>query len=288
MKYVNLFVESSVGFANYLWSSMITPSWGNYFYYLIGISLLVWGLEIMFPWRKQQRIMRKDFWLDNFYMIFNFFLFNLLGWEGFFSVFKTGYIDFWHLLGVSSIEVIDAREWSPIVQFLILFILADFIQWSVHVALHRFSWLWKFHKVHHSVKEMGFSAHFRYHWMENIFYKIVQFLILSFIGYELKDLFLYHAFTIAIGHLNHANINLNYGPLKYVFNNPSMHIWHHAKELPQGYDYGVNFGITLSVWDYIFKTAKIPYDGRDIELGFEGDETYPDGFVSQSVQGFRG
>jgi sterol desaturase/sphingolipid hydroxylase (fatty acid hydroxylase superfamily) len=62
-----------------------------------------------------------------------------------------------------------------------------------------------------------------------------------------------------------------------------MHIWHHAKHLPAG-STGINFGITLSVWDYIFGTASIPYDGRDIPLGFEEVDTYPHGFFSQMAQ----
>mgnify|MGYP001273654428 CR=1 FL=1 len=52
--------------------------------------------------------------------------------------------------------------------------------------------------------------------------------------------------TVLIGHLNHSNISLDYGLLKYVLNNPKMHIWHHAKDLPNRYSSGVNFGISKS------------------------------------------
>ena len=45
-----------------------------------------------------------------------------------------------------------------------------------------------------------------------------------------------------------------------------------AKVLPKHVKYGVNYGLTLSVWDYLFGTNHIPEDGRDIELGFDGDE----------------
>ena len=45
----------------------------------------------------------------------------------------------------------------------------------------------------------------------------------------------------------------------------------------------MNFGISLSVWDYIFKTAFIPGDGRDIELGFDGDERFPTTIIGQSI-----
>ena len=65
-----------------------------------------------------------------------------------------------------------------------------------------------------------------------------------------------------------------------------MHIWHHAYHLPEERKHGVNFGLSLSCWDYIFGTAYIPHDGRDIKLGFPGMEDYPETFWKQSFSGF--
>lgn len=73
--------------------------------------------------------------------------------------------------------------------------------------------------------------------------------------------------------------------MKYVFNSPEMHIWHHAYNLPEGRKYGINFGITLAIWDYIFKTAEIPHDGRDIPLGFPHLEEFPQDFAHQMTYG---
>jgi molybdenum cofactor biosynthesis enzyme len=39
-----------------------------------------------------------------------------------------------------------------------------------------------------------------------------------------------------------------------------------------------NFGISLSVWDYI---KYIPKDGRDIELGFNDENEFPHDFIKQ-------
>jgi hypothetical protein len=36
------------------------------------------GLEIARPWRQDQARFRQEFWLDAFYMFFNFFLFPLI------------------------------------------------------------------------------------------------------------------------------------------------------------------------------------------------------------------
>ncbi|MGB0175869.1 MAG: sterol desaturase family protein, partial [Owenweeksia sp.] len=187
---------------------------------------------------------------------------------------------FW-AFGVQNVVAIEINSWPVWTQLLTLFVIADFIQWNVHRMLHRVPWLWEFHKVHHSVKEMGFAAHLRFHWMETIVYKSVQYIPLAMIGFGIDDFLLVHLFTILIGHLNHANLNWSYGPLKYVFNNPKMHIWHHSKALPDEHPFGMNFGLTLSVWDYLFGTAHIPYEGRDIELGFKDDEHFPQGFLRQ-------
>ena len=128
---------------------------------------------------------------------------------------------------------------------------------------------------------MGFAAHLRYHWMETIVYITLEYLPLAIIGFGIDDFILVHLFTLTMGHFNHSNIFIPLGVFKYIFNNPQMHIWHHGKKTPN--KFGVNFGLTLSVWDYLFKTNYIPSNGRDIELGFENDENFPKNFISQEI-----
>ena len=79
-----------------------------------------------------------------------------------------------------------------------------------------------------------------------------------------------------------------FGPfMKILFNSPEMHIWHHSYHLPKDRFYGVNFGLTLAVWDYLFGTAYIPHDGRDIKLGFPGVEEFPTRFIDQNLSGIK-
>ena len=279
-EYVQVFLDGYYGYWNYLSSEILYPSWHNYFWWLLGISLVVWSLELVFPWRKNQAAIREDFWLDGFYMFFNFFLFSLIGYNAVSNVAVEAFNDFLALFGINNLVAFQIASWPVWSQFLLLFVVADFIQWNVHRWLHYSPLLWEFHKVHHSVEQMGFAAHLRYHWMETIIYKSVQYIPLSMIGFGLDDFFILHLVTILIGHLNHANVKITYGPLKYVLNNPVMHLWHHAKNIPAGSN-GVNYGISLSLWDYLFGTAYIPNQNANEPLGFEDQESFPKTFLQQ-------
>lgn len=283
-QYIDAFTNAFLGTVNYTWKSILldVPWYRNFFWGLVVISLVVWLLEILFPWRKEQSIFRKDFWLDAFYMFFNFFIFSIV----IAGVYKILEVIFGHMgIAAKSLAVIDTSAWPVWTELLLFFVLSDFVQWLTHIALHKFSIFWRFHQVHHSVKEMGFAAHLRYHWMENILYKPLKtFGVMLLGGFEPEQAYIVHFIAITIGHLNHANIKLTYGPLKYIFNNPVMHLYHHSYVLPEG-KYGVNFGLSLSLWDYIFGTNYIPEDGGKIPLGYPGDENMPKGFLGQLGHG---
>ena len=285
-KYINAFINAFHGTINWTWKSMIfeVPWYTNYFWGLIAISVFVWALEITFPWRKEQSILRRDFWLDVFYMFFNFFIFSIII-SGVYKILGLLFNAF--NITAKSIALFDIAHWTPWLQLLIFFIILDFVQWFTHVLLHKYSFLWKFHKVHHSVKEMGFAAHLRYHWMENIFYKPLKtFGVMIIGGFEPEQAYIIHFFTIALGHFNHANIKITWGIFKYVLNNPVMHLYHHASNVPEGRN-GMNYGISLSLWDYIFKTNYIPEDSGIVEIGFKGDDKFPNNFIDQSLYGFK-
>jgi sterol desaturase/sphingolipid hydroxylase (fatty acid hydroxylase superfamily) len=224
-EYVQVFLDGYYGYWNYLSSEILYPSWHNYFWWLLGISLVVWSLELVFPWRKNQAAIREDFWLDGFYMFFNFFLFSLIGYNAVSNVAVEAFNDFLALFGINNLVAFQIASWPVWSQFLLLFVVADFIQWNVHRWLHYSPLLWEFHKVHHSVEQMGFAAHLRYHWMETIIYKSVQYIPLSMIG--------------------------------------------------------VNYGISLSLWDYLFGTAYIPNQNANEPLGFEDQESFPKTFLQQ-------
>jgi sterol desaturase/sphingolipid hydroxylase (fatty acid hydroxylase superfamily) len=337
LSYWETFLKSYKGYANYFWHEITQPGWNNYFYWLILVSLFFLILEWLSPWRKEQPRFRKDFWLDAFYMFFNFFLFSLIIYNAASDVVVRFFNEsILHLTGFNLKASNPMQYWPAWAVLLIGFVVRDFVQWWVHRLLHRSDRLWEYHKVHHSVEQMGFAAHLRYHWMETLVYRSIEYIPLALLGIGLHDFFVIHIFTLAIGHYNHANISVPgyvtgavlglligivaanglydvnlFGPLsvlgktgvmagfalggalllgplmKRIFNHPEMHIWHHAHDLPEERRYGVNFGISLALWDYLFGTAYIPKDGRDARLGFPGLARFPHNFWGQITHGFR-
>ena len=285
-EYIQTFLDGYSGYFSYLLNEIIHPRWPNYFYTLIGISLLVWSLELVFPWRKDQAVFRQDFWLDTFYLFFNYFLFSLIAYNAISEVGVLAFRDFLALFGIRNLVAISLADLPGWAQLLLLFVVRDFVQCNIHRLLHHSPRLWEFHKVHHSVEQMGFAAHLRYHWMETVVYRTLEYVPLTMIGFGLQDFFVVHLFTLAVGHLNHANLYLPIGPLRYVFNSPQMHLWHHADELPYNRK-GVNFGLTLSVWDYLFRTAWVPYEGSHIKLGFKEISRFPKTFFRQLIYPWR-
>ena len=283
----NELLEQQLSYVKYIWQELSQPHSQNYIYWLVGISLFVFTLELIFPWRKNQKSFRKDFWLDFFYMFFNIFIFQLIGYKLVSSMSQLYFNEFLQYFGMEGLLSNRLESLPLLVQLLILFVMRDFIQWWIHRLLHKSDLLWEFHKVHHSVEEMGFAAHLRFHWMETVIYNSLQFIPLGILGFTLEQYIGVYIVSILIGHLNHANIRLPIGPFKYVFNNPQMHIWHHTKGLPEKFSKGCNFGLSLSCWDYIFKTAYIPEDGRDNKLGFKDLEYFPKNLIGQLFYGFQ-
>ena len=164
MNYWDIFVNGYRGYAHYLWQEITHPGWHNYFYWLLLMSAFFLALEWWRPWRAGQPRFRKDFWLDFFYMFFNFFLFSLIIYNAASDVVVNLFNG-----GIEALTGFDLQAANPLRDFpmwailLIGFVVRDFVQWWVHRLLHRSERLWEFHKVHHSVEQLGFAAHLRYH-----------------------------------------------------------------------------------------------------------------------------
>ena len=255
----------------------------NYIFWLIAFSVLVTVFEVIWP-AREQKIARKWLWSDYVHLAFNGHLFGLLLY-GIATYHVLPHIDgFLAENGLKEVLYFGAVEswgWGLVLQSFVALVVLDFVQWLVHNTLHRVDFLWEIHKVHHSVKEgeMDWIVSFRFSWIEPVIYKSVMYIPAMWFGFAPEALFFHAVFGTLIGHLNHANLTWDYGPLRYVFNSPRMHLYHHAYDAPA---HGQNFGITLSCWDWIFGTHHLP-DEPCPKIGFPGVNDLPNDFFGQLV-----
>ena len=236
---------------------------------LISIGFVV--LERLFPWRKEQRVLRAGWLRDLGFLAVNGHVFSLAtaALNGAVALGATRAL---HAAGVQ-LEGSPVTGWPFLAQVAVFLVLADFLQWCIHNLLHRVPWLWTFHKVHHSIDTMDWIGNFRFHWMEIVVYKALQWLPLAWLNASSEAVLAVAVVTTIWGDLNHSNLDVGLGPLGYVLNSPRMHLWHHDQSTEGGT--AKNFGIVFSVWDFLFGTAYWPRERSPLRIGYPGDGEMP-------------
>jgi len=244
----------------------------TFMYWYVGLSLAFLLAERIAPWRRRQMPWRPAWWTDLFYLVFNGrYLSILLGY-------LTVHTVAWFSAGTDAMGLATPDRWGWVghwpwwVQLPALVIIKDFMEWWVHRLLHRVEWLWRVHKVHHSIVDMDWAGGMRFHFGEIVVYQTLLYVPMALLGFAPALFLPAGVFSVAMGYFNHANLPVSLGPLKYVFNSPKMHIWHHLGE--GGRPYGQNFAINFSLWDWLFGTVYWPGEQPSM-LGFEDIETYP-------------
>jgi sterol desaturase/sphingolipid hydroxylase (fatty acid hydroxylase superfamily) len=250
--------------------------------WLLAVSLLCFALERVFPWRREQRVLRLGFWQDLGWLALNGYVLAILLGKGQSWLASTAALR--PLL--EKIESVNLLIHAPFaVQFVVLLVGKDLIEWCIHNLLHRVPWLWSFHQVHHGIVELDWLGNFHFHWFEIVIYRSLTYLPLAVFGFSGPVILTVAVTATLIGHLNHSNLPIGWGPFRYVLNSPKFHVWHH--DLIARGEHGRNFGIVFSAWDWIFRTAEMP-PGQPARLGFEGMEKFPRTLIGRLLHPLQG
>jgi sterol desaturase/sphingolipid hydroxylase (fatty acid hydroxylase superfamily) len=175
------------------------------------------------------------------------------------------------LLKIPRFETLLA--WQPIpLQAIEAFLIGDLFGYWSHRALHEIPWLWRFHAVHHSSKQVDWLAGGRVHPVETFLTQIVPFSVIFLLGFS-------PAIGIAFGPIlglhaifQHANVRWDFGPLRWVITSPSWHRWHHAAE-PEALNR--NYSGLFPFYDRIFRTAHFP-KRAPTSFGLANEPAFPE------------
>ena len=253
----------------------------GYFFWLLAVSAMCLILERLWPWRKQQKMVRRQFLQDLVWLFFNGH------YAGILVAYIAATLFVWAAPAIDLAKSLNFLSEQPLwLQFISFFLLKDFLEWGIHILLHRVPWLWEFHKLHHSIEQLDWVGNFRFHWMEIVVYQGLTYFPLVILGVSSGIILVIAIVATLIGHLNHSNLNTSWGLLRYLINSPRMHVWHHDRDWPADRPWGVNFGVCLSIWDWLFGTAYWPSPSESPtqqpkQLGFHGMEHYPQSFLGR-------
>lgn len=133
-------------------------------------------------------------------------------------------------------------------------LLLDLAIYGQHIASHRWQWLWRFHKVHHSDLDFDVTTGIRFHPIEIIISMSYKVFIIYIIGCHPAAVVAFEVILSATALFNHSNIFM---PLKIDrwlrlgLVTPDMHRVHHSSIQSET---DSNFGFSISVWDRLFGT----------------------------------
>lgn len=165
----------------------------------------------------------------------------------------------------------NQTQWHWLIEGVIAFILLDFAVWLQHWAMHRFSFLWRMHAVHHSDRDLDVTTALRFHPFELIVSTLYKSAIVAVLGVPLLVALAFELWLNANALFNHSNIRLPAWldkSLRTVLVTPNMHLVHHSVSAD---DQRHNYGFAMSFWDRLFGTyrAQSP-SGADHAIGLSG------------------
>jgi len=146
-------------------------------------------------------------------------------------------------------------QWRPeskVIEFILVFILADMLFYCMHVAMHKVRWFWCVHVTHHSSDHFNFSTALRQNFLNAIQGTwAFQWVPLAFIGFDPMVILLAIEINLFYQFFVHTESVNKLGWAEHIFNTPSHHRVHHGCN-PEQID--CNFAGVFIVWDKLMGT----------------------------------
>jgi sterol desaturase/sphingolipid hydroxylase (fatty acid hydroxylase superfamily) len=143
-----------------------------------------------------------------------------------------------------------------IVAGLICFVVLDFAVWLEHVMSHKWQWLWRIHRVHHSDTGFDVTTALRFHPLEIMVSMVWKGAIVALLGAPVVAVLIFEIVLNGSAMFNHANVKLPLAfdrLLRRVIVTPDMHRVHHSQVVAET---NSNFGFNFSFWDRMFSTYR--------------------------------
>ena len=240
--------------------------------FFLSILIILIMAEILFP--KKKRIHnRKVRWITN----------------GLITLINTASVNIVHI-AIPLIAIVAAIDVSngkmglfniinfPIwIEIILTVIILDFIIWGQHLLSHKIPFVWRFHRMHHTDRDLDVTTAVRFHPFEIIFSMFIKITSIYILGASAIAVIIFEIMLNGMAMFNHANLRIPFrieNILRKFIVTPDLHRIHHSIYIDE---HNKNFGFSLSIWDKIFKCyLDQPRDGhKDMKLGLKWQNDKP-------------
>jgi sterol desaturase/sphingolipid hydroxylase (fatty acid hydroxylase superfamily) len=146
-------------------------------------------------------------------------------------------------------------------------VLFDAWMYGWHRANHRIPLLWRFHRMHHSEKDLDVTSAVRFHPGEIMLSSGLRLGVLAALGMSLPLLIIYELALAPVIQFHHSNVRLPERLdrwLRAVIVTPHMHRIHHSV-LRREHD--GNYASIFSFWDRLFGSYRRRENLREMPMG---------------------
>ena len=219
---------------------------------LLLMAFIFVPIEMVMPKNKDQSRFHEEWRTDLVYFVISHLFVQFFG-----VITQKPATVFFGWMGLSGLHT-WVQSLPFLVELLFAFFITDLFQYWAHRFFHSHHYLWRFHSVHHSTKNMDWLAGSRTHFIDIFVTRSFTFIPLYVFGFSEIAFNTYIIFMAVHAVLIHANTRINFGFLKYIIATPQYHHWHHCVESEY---YGKNFATIFPFIDKMFG-LNIRFNGR--------------------------
>ena len=243
---------------------------------LLLMAVIFVPIEMVWPKNTRQTKFHEEWRTDLVYFVVSHLFIQFFG-----VISQKPATLFFGWMGLSGLHT-WVQSLPFVLELLLAFFVTDFFQYWAHRFFHTHTYLWRFHSVHHSTKNMDWLAGSRTHFIDIFFTRATTFIPLYVLGFSTITFNTYIIFMAIHAVLIHANTRINFGFLKYIIATPQYHHWHHCEDPKY---YGKNFATIFPFIDKMFGTYYLPGNTWPEGTGLH-EANYPKGYLKQLVYPF--
>lgn len=183
---------------------------------------------------QHQAILRREFLTDLGYYVINAVVVGIV--MGVPLIFLATVVHWF----IPRIVLDTIASWPAAVRLALSLLVGEIGFYWGHRLTHEIPFLWRFHSIHHSAREIDFLTNTRAHPVDMVFARMMGFIPVVALGLT-GDSNLVTLLFLTLGGLwgffIHANVRWRFGPLEQVIATPFFHHWHHTNDVHRDHNY---------------------------------------------------